>query len=244
MTDITIVATTWLPPGKEDERLKDFMKSIVSWLSYLRYDDGDINLHIADDGTSDEWFEKLKRAVQFMWHPNLTDWVGDVTFSRQERHGVGASLNAGLKQAFSQGRYAFYTVDDWVLLSPLDLTTWVKFMEDDNYAAGMVRFFPHPDLTGTFKHIPPYGWATILDHHHYVFATRPCLWHERFFEPQLRGYGWFKEDCSALETEHDFNARILTWPYRYHPGKEIWMAIPALWQHIDAFSLSDVVPTR
>lgn len=232
MKDITIVATTWLPPGKEDRRLKDFTLAMATWWAHLKYD-GVINLHVADDGTLPEWYEKLQQVVETVWRGK-----GSITHSQQDRHGVGASLNAGLAEAFKTSPYVLYAVDDWQLLELLDLNPWIAFMEDNEYNANMVRFFPHPDLTGTFKHIPPYGWAVNLDRHHYVFATRPCLWHQRFFEPHLRGLGWFKEDASAIEVEQDFNYRYIRQMSRH----EIWLALPEVWRHMDAFSLSDLVP--
>lgn len=230
MKDITIVATTWLPPGKEDRRLEDFLKALWTWREFLKYD-GHINLHISDDGTTEEWFIKLQKAVQIIWKDEL------ITFSQQQRHGVGASLNTGLNKAFETSPLALHMVDDWELLDSYDLNNWVKFMEDPNYDVGMIRFFPHPDLTGTFRHIPPYGWAVILDPHHYVFATRPCLWHKRFFDC----WGSFKENVSAIETEADFNNRVVN---RQQPieGGKIWLALPEMWRHMDAFSLSELVP--
>lgn len=223
MKDITIVATTWLPPGQEMQRWHDFKKAYVSWYENLKYD-GNIHLHIADDGTEEPWWDSLQKAI--LWDK------GNLTFSQQQRHGVGASLNAGLNKAFETSPIVLHAVDDWELLQPLDLNTWVNFIEDNNYVVDVVRFFGHPDLTGTIKHIPPHGWAVKLDNHHYAFATRPCLWKKSMFD----FLGYFKEDVSAIEVEQDFNFKAM------QNGMNIWMAIPELWRHIGVESNSDLVP--
>lgn len=226
MTDITIVATIWLPPGKEFERAQEFVRASRSWQQHLKFD-GNIHLHIADDGSQDDENFNIVRYIGNSWG------LGEVGWSKQERHGVGASLNTGLKQSFKYSPIVLHAVDDWEILQDLDLNKWVEFMEDPDYNVGMLRFFGHPDLTGTVKHIPPYGWAINLDHHHYVFATRPCLWHKRLFD----SLGYFKEDVSAIEVEQDFNKRVI------ERKSNIWMAIPELWRHIGAESYSELVPS-
>lgn len=223
MIDITIVATTWLPPGQEINRWHAFLKSYVSWQENLKFD-GKIHLHVSDDGTEPEKWKYLQDAVY--WDR------GNLTFSRQQRHGVGASLNTGLKQAFEASPVVLHAVDDWELLQPLDLNEWVKFIEDPQYRISLLRFFPHPDLTGEIKFVPPYGWAMKLDMHHFVFSFRPALWHKRMFDY----IGYFNEDVSALSTEYTYNQKLTI------SRENVWMALPELWRHIGEESLADVVP--
>lgn len=232
--DVTIVATTWLPPGNERARLDAIQTAISSWRRYLRYDSGEIHLHVSDDGTvKNPWGIYLRQTITEAWGL----WRKSVTFSRQERCGVGASLNAGLCAAFQRSPIVLHAVDDWELLAPLDLTPWVNFLNDPNYDVGMVRFFPHPDLEGTVRHIPPHGWAVALQRHHFVFGFRPCLWHKRFFD----ALGYFDEGVSSFDAEAQFNRR-LTWRPPAVAAGWIWLALPEQWRPIETGSLAAVVP--
>lgn len=233
MTDVTIVMTTWLPPSNEQARLDAIKRTIRSWKKNLIHNSGEIYLHISDDGTQDNpWFIYLRQVVRESWGT-----IEDITCTQQQRMGVGASLNAGLEQAFKQSPIVLHAVDDWELLAPLDITPWVEFMEDPNYDVGMVRFFPHPDLSGVIRHIPPHGWAVALERHHFVFGFRPCLWHQRFFN----ALGGFKEGVSSFECEDEFNSRLTTL-YPQVKGERIWLALPEMWRPIETGSLAAVVP--
>lgn len=231
MTDITMLMTTWIPEGDMGkERLKIEEHCLETWREHL-YHDSAIHLHIADDGSLDnDMMSIMDMAIQ-IWDR------GKVTYSRQSRQGVGASLNAGLHQAFQRSPFVLHAVDDWELRDGLDLAPWVQFMNDPEYDVGMVRFFPHPDLTGTIRHIPPHGWAVALHRHHYVFATRPALLHQRFFD----ALGYFKEKVSALDCEVDFNERLIN-PTRF-VGTGVWLALPEVWRNLDSGSLSAIVPS-
>lgn len=229
MTDVTIVMTTWIPEGKQGrDRLAAEELCLNSWQEHLINKDA-IHLHLADDGSTPYDFAQIRNFVD--------NWkMGQVTYSKQDRRGVGASLNVGLKKAFENSPIVLHAVDDWELLDDLWLTPWVSFMEDVNYDVGAVRFFPHPYLTGEIRHIPPHGWAMMLERHHYVFATRPSLWHKRMFD----ALGYFKEEVSALDCETDFNYRICKPPHKI--GDRIWLAIPELWRPKETGSLSALVP--
>lgn len=231
MSDITIVMTTWIPEGEQGQaRLAVEEICLESWREHL-INNGAIHLHVADDGSAPEYMRVIYRMAPRIWD------LGEVTFSQQLRHGVGASLNEGLKTAFRRSPMVFHAVDDWELLGDLDLTPWISFAEDPNYDVGAIRFFSHPDLTGTIRHVPPHGWAIALDKHHYVFATRPSLWHKRLFD----ALGYFKEDCSALECEADFNEKACRYPQQ--EGEMIWLALTELWRPRESGSLSEVVPS-
>lgn len=227
MTDITILATTWLPPGSEEIRFNAFSLAMKSWQENLRYEYA-LHLHVSDDGTEDPYWKDMADFIRNSWK------IGRVSFSRQPRKGLGASLNAGLIKCWDNSSLVFHAVDDWQLLAPLDLTPWVDFIQDASYEVDMVRFFGHPDLTGTIKHIPPHGWAIELDKHHYFFSFRPLLWHKRFFDRA----GFFKDGVSALECENDINAKLKN----FSGSSRIWMALPEMWTHLDPVSLSGIAP--
>lgn len=227
MSEITIVATTWLPPGNERARLEALKRAVNSW--WLKLYGAAMRLHVVDDGTDPYWFTVMQNEVKACW----LGGYGNPTFSQQQRRGVGASLNAGLEEAFKRSPIVLYAVDDWELLQPLDLTPWVAMMEDLSYYPAMIRFFPHPDLTGVVKHVPPHGWAVEIENHHFAFGFRPALWHARMFLD-----GKFKEGLSSFDTEIEFNQRWCNSPN----VAKIYLALPEAWRPIETGSLAGIVP--
>lgn len=225
MPKVTIVMTTWAPAGPVGiSRLLSGRAALASWVRHVKYE-GEVALHIADDGSS--------RDIGFSLGSDALRW--DVTTSRQERHGVGASLNAGFAQAFKDDGIAAYFVDDWRLDSDLDLTPWVKLMIEDD-SVGCVRLGPpHPDLSGVIKHLGPLGWVMSLDRHHYAVSQRPALYHRRFTE----AYGDWPEDCNAFDCERMMNERFCASLVRV----DSFYALPVPWTHVGEVEVGDVEPS-
>ena len=100
----------------------------------------------------------------------------------------------------------------------------------------MVRLVPpHPGITGKVRMFPT-GWAFVVDRHHFAFAFRPALYHQRFID----AYGWFSEGTSALECERRYNEH-----FARTPGPEIIYALPYPWVHVGAEGgdeLSAIIP--
>lgn len=195
MKDLLIVVTTWLPPGGEQERLDAFHKALRSWETHIRFD-GNIRIHIADDGTvGGEWIRQLL--------PAWAQWT--ITLSQNMRCGVGASLNRGMVEAKDDEIVAYF-VDDWQLLQTLDLTPWVKAFDEVN-RLGFVRLGPpHPGCTGVIQPLPnsEREWLLYLNHHNFAFSFRPML-----LNPGM----WlqldiFPEGESSLECERLYNDRF------------------------------------
>ncbi len=235
---VTIVMTTWLPEdARGDIRIAAVQRAIGSWLEYIKYD-GELLLHVADDGSKHGDYGTCVETLPCTW------WPGNVSFSRQESHGVGASLNAGFRHAFKLSPFVIYLADDWELLRPFDLRQWVDLLllrED----LGMVNFGPpNCSIVGEMQWIrkrtdqwlsmtyDAVNHAYFLMFHRsppigksigYVFAHRPALYHKRFTDR----WGWFKEDTGAQDCERDYNKRWLA-------GKEndIVMAFYETWRHI------------
>ena len=137
LPDVTIVMTTYFT---DQERITLAEKALRSWENFLCYSAYNyINLHIADDGSTLDW------DIVDIW-PG-----GNVSYSHQERKGVGASLNAGFKKAFETSPIVLYAVDDWKLMYDIDITHWVKvLMERED--VGMVRLGPpHPNIRGSVE---------------------------------------------------------------------------------------------
>jgi len=228
VTDVTIVMTTWIPDDETgNQRLEIIERALESWERSLIHKRGLLFLHVADDGTSLEQFEKLESIVKNHCPVNKISW------SRQSRKGVGASLNTAIREHIKVGRQVFHAVDDWRLFSDLDLTPWISILEQDENICGF-RFFPHPDLTGTIKYINPGVYAMNLDKHHFAFATRPSLWHPRMFG----AYGFFEEGVSAYECERLYNEKYCRLP---NPTN-LWMALPDQWAHLGGVELGDITP--
>ena len=192
--------TTYFPPGAIGARRKAAAQQTVeTWDEHLYYD-GDLYVHVGDDGSAPEHDGPLNLG-----------WAAGVTTSRQERHGVGASLNAGCRRAFERpDGLALYAVDDWTLTTDLDLTLWAQMIGP--VGLGCLRLGPpHPGLTGTIHHWDNGGqidhpgiWWLDLDRHHFAFGHRPALYDRRLFED----YGWFDEDVNAYECERLYNNRF------------------------------------
>lgn len=224
--DIVILMTTWLPDNKDGEqRFANAVTAMRSWNENL-LNDGRIFLHVADDGSKNDRFEDLLAYAIDIFDKEKVCW------STQERRGVGASLNLGVRTHMFGNRLILHAVDDWVLHNPIDLRPWAKILESETNICGF-RFFPHPDLTGRIKYINPGVYAMNLDRHHFAFATRPSLWHPRMFET----YGFFDEGVSAYECERLYNER-----YCMTVGPDLWLALPDQWEHLGGVELGDITP--
>ena len=225
---VTIVLTTFLPPGHEEERLAAACEAVDSWANLLVYE-GDLVLVVEEDGHGSL---DVESAIDGYWPPLFTTERG--------MGGVGASLNRGMHFAFQRDSpIVLYAVDDWKLTERFDITPWVEGLMS-NSALGCIRLGPpHPSLTGHITIISEQwqGWA-FLPHRRdggIIAAHRPALWHHRFFH----AYGPWREGVSALECERDMNARYIAGG----SGPVIVIALPHPWQHIDTVSLSERIPS-
>ncbi len=212
---LTIAMTTYFPPGEIGARRRaEAERTVETWDDYLHYD-GPVYVHVGDDGSAPEYSGPLGLG-----------WAEGVTVSRQERHGVGASLNAGCRQAFERDGLALYAVDDWTLTAALDLSLWAELIEGADI--GALRLGPpHPHLTGTVRHWDNGGqldhpgiWWLDLDRHHFAFGHRPALYHPRLFE----AYGWFEEDVNAYDCE-----RLYSLAFNEGAGPSVGLALGHPW---------------
>lgn len=233
INEISIVATTYAPDGVEGEkRVQAFAEAVESWNEHLVFD-GTINLIVADDGT-DQWESSIQDI-------GLNDWKrGHSAGTRAIAQGVGGSLNRGFSQAFELSSIVLYAVDDWKLLHDFDIQPWVQLL-DERQDVGVVRLGPpHP---GNVLHAKPYttnwqGWAARIDTHRsdgIVVSERPALWHQRM----IQRFGWFKDRCSALECEAEYDVRYRSFS---SPPLEVVLALPHPWYHLNPSELSDKDP--
>ena len=164
----------------------------------------------------------------------MCEWDrGPIGTSRQERRGVGASLNAGCDVAFAPpAELVLYVVDDWQLLWDLDLTPWADLLVERPDLAVMRLGPPHPWTRGAIEHDAG-RWFVRLERESFAFATRPALYHARMFET----YGRFREGVSAFDVERDYADRI-----NAQAGPDVAIAMPHPWDHIEGVELADIVP--
>jgi hypothetical protein len=218
---VTIVMTIYFPEGIDGvQRRHTAYQTLDSWDDNLEYS-GPLHLHIADDGS----------------YCHFNPYWARVTESRQERHGVGASLNAGIRKAFETSDLVFHAVDDWILKKPFDLDPWVQVLIERE-DIGLVRLGPpHPNIQGRVIPVSDnyQGWGLLLDRVYYAFATRPFLMHKRFID----AYGWFEEDTSAVECERLYNEHFCR-----STGPDIIYALPHYWIHSGPTSMSEIEPER
>lgn len=243
---ITMVMSTWVPEGPEaDVRIGATRRAMQSWYSRLKYD-GELRLHVSDDGSIHPYWGAGVDSPPASWSP----WP--VTFSRQNACGVGASINAGFRQAFSVSPLAMYLADDWELFQDFDLREWSDLlMSREDF--GMVNFGPpNPNVLGKVEWMPKAGdlWLDgTADAHNfsyflhfisgngrstgYAFAHRPGLYHERF----INRWGWFDEDGGAVWCERQYNERWFA-----GRGDDIVMPLYETWRHIPGTEFGLVHP--
>lgn len=224
---VSVVMTVYFPEGAVGEsRARSAEKALASWVQFLRYDH--LRLCIADDSP-----KRQVDLIRPLAQAGLAGWHQRVAHTGQAHRGVGASMNAGFQKGFEESPIVLYAVDDWALTQPLDLAPWVALLLRDE-SVGCVRLGPpHPDLTGTVKHIPE-GWMLDLDRHHFAFATRPALYHARF----LRQHGPFLEGVDAYAVEWKYNRDYCERP----DGAKVVMALPTIWDHVGEVEVSKVQP--
>ena len=228
MKPLTIITTVYEPSDDtERTRLAAAEEAIRSWLYHLVYP-YPMLLHIADDGSPAKDYTPRLLSAADSW----TQKFSLVTTSIQQRGGVGASLNRGIRQALENGDLLMYLVDDWVAFEPLSLMPWVNLLEYDPSIGAVRLSHPHPDLTGTIKNTD-YGWVMKLDRHHYAFGFRPTLYHRRFFE----AYGAFPEGTSAWECERIYNEAFCRMA-----GPDIVYALPDFFEPRYPMAVGEINP--
>lgn len=222
---VTVVMTTCF---FDEQRAKIAYQTLASWAENLRYT-STIYLHVADDGGDIlPDIEKMGRIINKT--PNSC-MSRKITYSEQKAQGVGASLNAGFKQAFELSPYVLYLVDDWRLDQPFDITPWVYLLQQRE-DVGIVRLGPpHPHLYGKIEPMTELwqGWALRLERHGLVVGHRPEIFHKRMIDY----YGWFDEQVNAQECERLYSVR---WAAD-DQGPDIVLALPHPWFHIDQADL-------
>lgn len=215
---ITVVMTTYEDgTGHRFINAKDSLWSLIRHLKY----DGQLQLHIADDGSANH-----EELVQTLHDIALRGWNTHGTASNAARRGIGASLNLALAKV---DYLWLYTTDDWVLERDLDLNKVAKLMT----MYDMVRLGPlHPNLRCEIKFQVGIGWWLDIDPSYgFAFATRPFVARLDMFNL----IGKFNEGLDSYETERMYAERSHNVLYQLagllSDGTE--------WTHVGSYEVGD-----
>ena len=207
---ITILATTYVPPGGQ-ARADAIELSLRSWREHIKVS-GDLHVHVADDGSAVD--------LEDLWRDVVGDWAS-FSYSRQEREGVGASLNRGLAICREKSPLVLYPMDDWQLVSDANLDPWVEILTQ-HQDVGCIRLTPSGGTTGGAARRFGAVVAVEFGRDGHYWSMLPALHHERFFQ----AYGAFSEGTSAVEVEADYNRKV-----KSTNGPAVLTAILSPWQH-------------
>ncbi|KKL60762.1 hypothetical protein LCGC14_2202080 [marine sediment metagenome] len=224
MKKLAILVTTYAP-AHGDLRIRAAKRSLESWKEHLKFS-GALHVHVADDGS----YPELDYGETF-WRELIGDWA-TVSFSRQERIGLGASLNAGLAACKEITPFMLYAMDDWSLVAALDIDPWVQILED-NADVGCIRM-GQPSGAVKGGRGRRFGLHVTVSFERYAFywSLVPALYHQRFFD----SYGPLPHGSPAL-MEKEYNANICR---REGPAVLVAMLMP--WQHLWSIKTGDVEP--
>ncbi len=149
----------------------------------------------SDEGHVDKLVEQFKKNGINEVHVEKTN---------KERYGLGASLNNGLKYAWTNSDIVLTTEDDWILEKPLNITQHVKIIESDksiaairlatlNYAAERKCIYDN--------FVEVYSNGKLYS----VFNNQVALRHKRIYDK----LSYYKDNCSSDQSEqsmiHKFN---------------------------------------
>ena len=157
-------------------RTKTAMFCLDSICKRLKYE-GKIRYCICDDRSDDGHVEALEAVLK---DNGVEDYAVERTTSL--RWGLGASMNNGLRNAFSVSPVVLTTEDDWDLQRELDVTSYVRDVMYNN-AIGMIRL-----AACLHTHVTPYDenyWMMFgrkNDGHTSVLNNQVALRHRRLHE--------------------------------------------------------------
>lgn len=169
MSNLTIVLFTYNRP--EYAR-----RTIHTTLANIDHD-GQVNVHIADDGSPQEQIDEIIAQVHYDMTAHYLN--GTITHSNAQRGGYGKSYNLAMQQTHSAD-YLLCLEDDWELTRTLYTEPIIKAMEADPMHFGCVRlgYLGHTqDLWGEVIYESGMNWLyldpTSAEPH--VFAGHPRL---------------------------------------------------------------------
>jgi glycosyltransferase involved in cell wall biosynthesis len=191
-------------------RLQYASKTLRSTLENIIFD-GQLHVHIADDGSTEEYRKSLKFLAGGYSH------VHSVTVSNSERGGYGKNYNLAMQVCHNASDYVLPLEDDWVLKRKLDLNILIDAL-NTSLRIGCIRLgyigYTQP-LRGEF--------VSRGGNHYILLDSNSPEPHVFAGHPRLETITWAKsvgpwpEGLNAGETEfsiaHRPSARIgVAWP--------------------------------
>ncbi len=227
MTDLpkfSIILTTY-------QRTDVALQTIAAIKKYLEYDLEPIWL-VSDDGSPPEHTQAIREAIG----PDAT-----LDMFNANRRGVGVGMNWGLRRSWELGaEYHMILEDDWELLAPLDLATYVNLLRDEE-AFGMIRMgYLSYGLQGTLVPRNKKMWWIFNQYpiYQYTYSGHASLRHKRFHDK----YGMFAEGLAPGLTELDMCAKVNK---RLDGPRIVWQSAwgnQGPFVHIGTQSLADIEP--
>lgn len=196
------------------------LRSLLERVSYS----GKIYVHIADDGTSEEYRQELKSIAG--GYKN----VAGVSVSNAERGGYGKNYNLAMQHVHQDDEDIILPLeDDWRLLKELNVDEYLPVFETGDYGCvrlGYIGFTQ--DLFAKFVTIGGKFYLHLLHDspEPHVFAGHPRLesvaWE--------RAVGPWPEGLLPGQTEFDVAHRIMArkgilWPCDIHPLGDLFAHI-------------------
>jgi glycosyltransferase involved in cell wall biosynthesis len=224
---ITIVMSCYNPPNSNNARAKYSRETLECLIKYLPK--FDYKLHVADDGSIENTFivDLCNRATAV--------WKNESTYTITKRQGIGASLNAALREGVKDTALWMYITDDWCLTDTLPLAQAIALLTDFGY--DMVKLGPiHPNLLSQTRFDLSIGWwLDLFNTTGFVFATRPFLATKEFWYK----VGPFDEKLNAYETERLYSERVHRDP-RLKMAQTGDITLLGPWRHIGEYEVGTI----
>lgn len=183
MSKIAVVLLTYNRLGYAQTTISSARSNIVT-------KDHDLEWHVASDGDTDEYLEKLiKDGVNRYTHkfpivPRVTN---------SERGGYGKNFNLAMQIAHSDCEYVLPLEDDWELTRELDVDPLITDMEHLHVGCARLGYIGYTqELRGTLRHGKCGHWLQFDPEspEPHVFAGHPRIearWWSREVEPWPEG---------------------------------------------------------
>lgn len=180
---IAIVLFTHADPLERADYAK---KTLSALASYLEADE-EFWLHIADDGSSQEFRDDIMKMARELY--------GNTSISNSEGRGYGASYNLATQSVHRIADLILPLEDDWEMCRSFNLDAFAKVLREGHFNCIRMGYIGYTDtLRATFKYYDGYHYLHLDPDspEKHVFAGGPRLEtveFERSVEPWPEGLG-------------------------------------------------------
>ncbi len=136
------------------DRLDYAKKTLASAAKNLQVSES-IWMHLADDGSSQEYRDELLDLAHSLWGDN-------VSITNSDRGGYGASYNAATQIVHSISDLVLPLEDDWELIRPLNLDPIAKVLRDEIFGCVRMGYIGYTqELRSKFVWAEDYHWLAL-----------------------------------------------------------------------------------